>query len=384
MDFERFLEREEGSCWEFAWLLTVTLRHMGLAARFACGYRVLLADEQHNGSPPRFPDTVALHAWSEAYIPGAGWIGLDPSLGVFVTESHIPLACAPEPARVLPIVGDGVGDLEASPATRSESLRVRRLTPSSVSWPHTDTQWADIGALGRSLDKDLALQGLKPALGVSLSLVSGQDGFAPEWSTQAVGPSKRSLAESLSISLWKRLGPGGVPQLGQGEWFGGESLPRWRLGCFFRADGEPVWRNPERLGFGNAQGTGLSDHAEPAEPAEPAEQAQRLAASIARGLGSIRPGWSRRTRIRFTSSGARAPPRPPTSPRRRISAIPRAAAPSPSVCRARPARRPVTSCRFPGITPAPAGSAAPGVSVAAGSILRRAALPWATGCRWTA
>ena len=282
MDLERFLERGEGSCWDFAWLLTVTFRHLGLAARFACGYRVLLADEQHNGSPPRFPDTVALHAWAEAYIPGAGWIGLDPAMGVFVTESHIPLACAPEPARVLPIVGDGAGDGEASPATRSESLRVRRLTPSSVSWPHTDTQWADIGALGRSLDKDLALQGLKPAVGVSLSLVSGQDGFAPEWSTQAVGPSKRSLAESLSISLWKRLGPGGVPQLGQGEWFGGESLPRWRLGCFFRADGEPVWRNPKRLGFGNAPGTGLSDHA---EQAEQAEQAQRLAASIARGLG---------------------------------------------------------------------------------------------------
>ena len=102
------------------------------------------------------------------------------------------------------------------------------------------------------------------------------------------------------------------------------------------------------------------------------------------GWGSIRHGWSRRTRIRFTSSGAPAPrPRPP----RRAGGSPRshcAAAPSPSVCRARTARRPVTSCRFPGITPAPAGSAAPGVSVAASSILHRAALPWATACRSTA
>jgi uncharacterized protein (DUF2126 family) len=269
VDLERFLERGEGSCWEFAWLLTVTLRHLGLAARFACGYRVLLADEQHNGSSPRFPDTVALQTWSGAYIPGAGWIGLDPSLGTFVTESHIPLACAPEPVRVLPIVGDG----EARPELRNDSLRVRRLTPSRVTWPHTDTQWADIEALGRHVDKDLALQALKPALGVSLSLVSGQDAIAPEWSTQAIGPSKRSLAESLSISLWKRLGHGGVHQLGQGEWYGGESLPRWRLGCFFRADGKPVWRNPERLGFGRAQSTTFPD------------QAQRLTQSIARGLG---------------------------------------------------------------------------------------------------
>ena len=145
-----FSNAATGSCWEFAWLLTVTLRHLGLAARFACGYRVLLGDEQHNGSPPRFPDTVTLHAWSEAYIPGAGWIGLDPSMGTFVNESHIPLACAPEPRacfRSFPIAS---GDGEASPETRSESLRVRRLTPSQVSWPHTDTQWADIEALGRS------------------------------------------------------------------------------------------------------------------------------------------------------------------------------------------------------------------------------------------
>ena len=118
VDLERFLERGEGSCWEFAWLLTVTLRHLGLAARFACGYRVLLGDEQHNGSPPRFPDTVALHTWSEAYIPGAGWIGLDPSMGIFVNESHIPLACAPEPVRVLPIVSDRVGDAARRPRRR--------------------------------------------------------------------------------------------------------------------------------------------------------------------------------------------------------------------------------------------------------------------------
>jgi uncharacterized protein (DUF2126 family) len=268
MDVEGFLEREKGSCWDFAWLLTVTLRHLGIAARFACGYRVLLADEA-DGSTPRLPDTVTLHTWSEAYIPGAGWIGLDPSMGTFVTESHIPLACAPDPLHVLPIVGDR----ETPPETRSESLRARRLTPSRVSWPHTDTQWADIEALGRYLDEDLAIQGLRPTVGVSLSLVSGLDAMRPEWSTQALGPSKRSLAESLSLSLRERLGPGGVLQLGQGEWFGGETLPRWRLGCFFRADGEPVWRNPERLSSGQAQGTASAD------------QAERLAQALARGLG---------------------------------------------------------------------------------------------------
>ena len=245
VDLEKFLERGKGSCWDFAWLLTVTLRHLGLAARFACGYRVLPGDEQHNGSPPRFPDAVSLHTWSEAYIPGAGWVGLDPSMGTFVAETHIPLACAPEPLRVLPIVGDG----EARPEPRSESLRVRRLTPAPASWPHTDTQWADIEALGRHLDKDLALQGLKPAVGVSLSLVSGRRrrrARVEHASHRSVEALARRVALDLAVeAAWA----GGVPQLGQGEWFGGESLPRWRLGCYFRADGKPVWRNPERLSF---------------------------------------------------------------------------------------------------------------------------------------
>ena len=68
-------------------------------------------------------------------------------------------------------------------------------------------------------------------------------------------------------------GAGWVLQLGQGEWFGGESLPRWRLGCFFRADGKPVWKNPERLSFAQAPGAPF--------PA----QAERLLQSIAGGLG---------------------------------------------------------------------------------------------------
>jgi uncharacterized protein (DUF2126 family) len=278
VDLERFLERGEGSCWDFAWLLTVTLREAGLAARFACGYRVMLSDEP-TGTSPRFPDTVSLHTWSEVFIPGAGWIGLDPSMGTFVTETHIPLACAPEPQRVLPIVGEREGGPEtrAESVQRSETLIVRRLTPVRVTWPHTETQWADIEAVGRALDDDLARQGLKPALAVSLSLVSGQDGMAPEWNTQAVGPSKRWLAESFSSSLLKRLGAGGVAQLGQGEWFGGESLPRWRLGCFFRADGEPVWRNPERLGVGQPQSAASAD------------KVQKLALAITRGLG-VDPG----------------------------------------------------------------------------------------------
>ena len=60
----------EGSCWDFAWLLTVTLRHLGLAARFACGYRVLLADEQHRRHAATSRTPVSLHTWSRGVHSG--------------------------------------------------------------------------------------------------------------------------------------------------------------------------------------------------------------------------------------------------------------------------------------------------------------------------
>ncbi len=239
VDPETVLAKREASSWELAWLLTLSLRHLSLAARFVCGYRIVLAAES------AAQDSVSLHAWSEAYIPGAGWVGLDPAAGLFTTESYIPLACAPDPLRVLPMVGYR----EACEETRVERIRVRRLAPAERSWPYTEAQWADLRALGCHLEQDLARQGLRPSLGESLSLVSADAPEAPEWNTAALGTSKRQLAEALLKRLMARLAPGGTPQLGQGEWYAGDSLPRWRLGGFFRADGRPLWQNPERLGW---------------------------------------------------------------------------------------------------------------------------------------
>jgi uncharacterized protein (DUF2126 family)/transglutaminase-like putative cysteine protease len=263
VDPEDVLQRREVSSWELAWLLTLSLRHLGLAARFVCGYRIVLVQ----ASPAQ--DSVNLHAWSEAYLPGAGWIGLDPAAGLFTTESYIPLACAPDPLRVLPIVGYR----EACEETRVERIRVSRLAPVEQSWPYTEAQWADLRALGCHLERDLARRGLTPTLGTSLSLVSACDAEAPEWNTVAVGPSKRRAAEELLQRLWARLAPGGAPQLGQGEWYAGDALPRWRLGCFFRADGRPLWRNPERLGWGRA-GDDIS-----------LDDARRFTEALARALG---------------------------------------------------------------------------------------------------
>jgi uncharacterized protein (DUF2126 family) len=250
VDIEDVLEQGRGSPWDLAWLLTLSFRYLGVAARFVYGYRIVLAAETG------MQDSVSLHAWSEVYLPGAGWIGLDPAAGLFTTECYVPFACAPDPLRVLPIVGYR----EACEETCIESLRVRRLAPAQRAWPYTDAQWADLRALGCHVEQDLASQGLKATLGMSLSLVSTYEAEAPEWNTAALGPSKRHAAEELLQRLWMRLAPGGAPQLGQGEWYAGDALPRWRLGCFFRADGRPLWRNPERLGWGRAgDDIGLED-----------------------------------------------------------------------------------------------------------------------------
>lgn len=90
------LQRGVGSCRDSAWLLVHLCRHVGLAARFVSGYLVDLAPTG---------DTTDLHAWAEVYLPGAGWIGIDPTSGLLTAEGHIPLARAPHPRSAAPVVG---------------------------------------------------------------------------------------------------------------------------------------------------------------------------------------------------------------------------------------------------------------------------------------
>lgn len=237
VDLEAVLRRGSGSPWELAWLLTVSLRSLGLASRFTSGYRAWLSTE------PAVPDQAALHAWSEVYLPGAGWIGFDPAVGLFTAEGYIPLASAPIPLSTLPMAGY----YEQCEADVAETLSLRRLQPKPRVWPYGEGTSADICALGRLIDDQSRAGDLRLTIGAGLSFVAVCNAHAPEWSVAALGPSKRLMAEELINRLWTQLAPGGFLHVGQGEWYAGEVLPRWRLHCFARADGRPVWLNPDLL-----------------------------------------------------------------------------------------------------------------------------------------
>jgi transglutaminase-like putative cysteine protease len=102
-DSEQTLVAGSGSCRDSARLLMDVLRHCGIAARFVSGYLVELGRGGAFGEDVH--DSLALHAWCEAYLPGGGWIGLDPSSGLLTTEGHIPLACAALPHAAAAVSG---------------------------------------------------------------------------------------------------------------------------------------------------------------------------------------------------------------------------------------------------------------------------------------
>jgi uncharacterized protein (DUF2126 family)/transglutaminase-like putative cysteine protease len=206
----RTLELRSGACRDTALLAASILRKMGLAVRLVSGF---LCEFQIDVRARRADS--ALHAWIEVFLPGGGWVGIDPTNGTFCDHRFIPTAAGVLMADIASVEGSYFGN-EIVPSDFQAKLELELVVEK------------ELDRLAENVEQTLATENVTLTMG-------GEPTFVPErpegaeWSVAAVGPSKIVYAYQFANTLVESVLPGAMILYTPGKLYPGEIDPRWAL-----------------------------------------------------------------------------------------------------------------------------------------------------------
>jgi uncharacterized protein (DUF2126 family)/transglutaminase-like putative cysteine protease len=223
----RTIELRSGACRDTALLCATILRRIGLAARvvsgFLCEFHVDIKDRRAESG---------LHAWVDVFLPGAGWVGIDPTNGTFCDHRFIPIAVGVRMKDIAPIQGSYYGEHHGE---FDSHLDLNLLTEK------------DLTKIAKHVEKTLESEHVILTMGGEPTFIP-MEPEGPEWNFAAVGPTKLGYAGAFAHKVAETVSPGAMILYSPGKLYPGEINPRWALHML-----RPVSQEPFGVPEGNQE-----------------------------------------------------------------------------------------------------------------------------------